>query len=340
MVLSPNRRGHTESVISICLLVVLLLIGLGVVIKQSYYYGSKSGMETANAALPGQKSEAGEKEKEILLALKPVGFEGSAKVTAYNNANLYEKIDGKADQYIEAGFQGLFTRLFTNKNDNTPGMELYLFDMGNARNAFSIYSMQKRPGVESADGLKFGYKTSNSLYFACGKYYAEFIGFSESGELVKTMTQIAKDIQTSLQVDNAAIPEFALFPQQGMVPDSFKLYTKNAFGFEGLTDTFTAQYDIDGQPVTAFLSRRSTPAEASDVLSKYHKFLLENSGRDIPINSSQIKYVDIEGSIEIIFSQGPFVGGIHEVEKNQLNEKLEKMVLGKLIEAAKANGND
>jgi hypothetical protein len=340
MVEAANRRGHTESVISICLLGVLLLIGLGVVIKQSYYYGSKSGMETANVALPGQKSGAGEKAKEILLALKLVGFEGSAKVAAYNNANLYEKIDGKADEYIEAGFQALFTRLFTNKNDNTPGMEFYLFDMGNARNAFSIYSMQKRPGVESTDGLEFGYKTSNSLYFACGKYYAEFIGFSESGELVKTMTQIAKDIQTSLQVDNTAIPEFALFPQQGLVPNSFKLYTKNTFGFEGLTDTFTAQYDIDGQTVTAFLSRRSTPAEASDVLSKYHKFLLENGGRDIPIDSSQIKYVDIEGSTEIIFSQGPFVGGIHEVEKNQLNEKLEKMVLGKLIDAAKANGND
>ena len=340
MVLSPYRRGHTESVISICLLGVLLLIGLGVVIKQSYYDGSKLGIETANAVLPGQKSQTGGKEKEILLALKPVGFEGPAKVTAYNNVNLYEKIDGKADQYIEAGFQGLFTRLFTHKNDNTPGMELYLFDMGNARNAFSIYSMQKRPGVESADGLEFGYKTSNSLYFACGKYYAEFIGFSESGELLKTMTQIAKDIQTSLQVDNTAIPEFALFPQQGIVPDSFKLYTKNAFGFEGLTDTFTAQYDIDGQPVTAFLSRRSTPAEASDVLSKYHKFLLENGGRDIPIDSSQIKYVDIDGSIEIIFSEGLFVGGIHEVDKNQLNEKLEKMVLGKLIDAAKANGND
>jgi len=336
MVSVPNRRGHTESVISICLLGVLLLIGLGVIIKQSYYSGSKSGMETAT----GQKSGAGEKAKEILLALKPVGFEGSAKVAAYNNANLYEKIDGKADQYIEAGFQGLFTRLFTHKNDNTPGMELYLFDMGNVRNAFSIYSMQKRPGVESADGLEFGYKTSNSLYFACGKYYAEFIGFSESGELVKVMTQIAKDIQASLQVDNTAIPEFALFPQQGLVPNSFKLYTKNAFGFEGLTDTFTAQYDIDGQGVTAFLSRRSTAAEASDVLSKYHKFLLENGGRDIPIDSSQIKYVDIGGSIEIIFSQGPFVGGIHEVEKNQLNEKLEKMVLAKLIEAAKANGND
>jgi hypothetical protein len=340
MVLVPNRRGNTESVISICLLGVLLLIGVGVVIKKSYYYGSKSGKETANAVLPGQKSQAVEREKEILLALKPVGFDGPAKVTAYNNVNLYEKIDGKADQYIEAGFQGLFTRLFTGEKDNAPVMELYLFDMGNAKNAFSIYSMQKRQGVESADGLEFGYKTSNSLYFACGKYYAEFIGFSESGELVKTMTQIAKDIQTSLQVAHTAIPEFALFPQQGIVPNSFKLYTKNAFGFEGLTDTFTAQYDIDGQPVTAFLSRRSTPAEASDVLSKYHKFILENGGKDIPIDSLQIKYVDLDGSIEIIFSEGPFVGGIHEVDKNQLNEKLEKMVLGKLIDAAKANSND
>ena len=69
MVLAPNRRGHTESVISICLLGVLLLIGLGVVIKQSYYDGSKLGIETAKAALPGQKSSPGEKEKEILLLL-------------------------------------------------------------------------------------------------------------------------------------------------------------------------------------------------------------------------------------------------------------------------------
>ncbi len=336
MVSAANRRGHTESVISICLLGVLLVIGLGIIIKQSYYYSSKSGIEAAT----GQKSGTGEKEKEILLALKPVGFEGSAKVATYNNANLYEKIDGKADQYIEAGFVNLFTRMFTNNGGKTPQMELYLYDMGNAKNAFSIYSMQRRPGVESAAGLKFGYKTSNALYFAYGKYYAECVGFSGSGELLKSMAQIANDIQANLPVDNEEIPELTIFPKQGLVPDSFKLYTTNAFGFEGLTDTFTAGYSIDGQVITAFLSKRSTPAEAADVFAKYHKFLLENGGRDISIDNSQIKYVELGGSMEIIFSQGLFVGGIHEVDNKQLNEKLEKMVLNKLIGAAKVQGND
>ena len=61
-----------ESVISICLLAILSLVGVGVFIKQFNYNISQ------------------------LSSFVPSGFEMLSKVEVYNSENLYEKIDGKA----------------------------------------------------------------------------------------------------------------------------------------------------------------------------------------------------------------------------------------------------
>jgi len=303
------------------------------------------GIDITAAELSLQMSEANEKRQMDLSSLAPAGFETLSRIEVYNSENLYEKINGKAPFYTESGFQELFTQRFASKDRDNLWFELYVYDMGTVRNAFSVFSVQRRA---DADILPLfhplsGYGTSNALYFVNGNYYIELVGSDESGELFKAMTEIPDKLRKKLAVDKVTeIAELSLFPSENIVPGSVKLYLANAFGFEGLTDTFTAQYEIDGETITAFLSKRVGSRDAEAIAKSYHKFLMEN-GAVVKKAFNKIladKVIDFYDTTEILLSKGQFMVGIHEAENQKSAEKLAVMLINNLSRAAKAVNNE
>lgn len=322
-----------ESVVGLSLLAILIIITITILITQSEYDMTLFGVGTA-VSDPGT-------EKISLTSLAPAGFEPLSEET-YLADNLYEKINGKAPLYIEAGFVKLSTARFVNKNDEGLWMELFIFDMANIKNAFSVYSVQRRPGVEILPDMQFGYRTTDAPYLVHGKYYVEFIASSKSDELFKAMIETAQKIQANLPIDvDTEIPELSYFPQDNLAAGSHKLYLESAFGFEGFSDIFTAQYKFGDQTITAFLSRRPDPQDARLVAKSYHKFLIENGGVAKPAINKILKekVVDFYDTTEIVSATGPFVVGIHEAENQQYAEKLATILINKLSQA-KAMSND
>ncbi len=341
---APKRAKRLESAISFCLLAVLFLIAVGLFLKQSDSDMGRFGIYTAVPGLSSQKSE-GNGPETTLGTLAPTGFEPLSEPQTYTEENLYEKINGKAPLYIESGFRKLFTQRFVSKDDQNLWMELFLFDMGTAKNAFSVYSVQRRPdaapmsSVEDRKGgqtMQFAYRTTNASYFAIDKYYVELVGSAESQELLEAMLAVAGKIPAQLAAKDTEIAELRLFPQENIVPDSFKLHSAGVFGFEGLTDTFTARYTFDGSSLTAFLSRRQNAQDAQLVAESYYKFLINNGGVDKPLINKNIeaKVVEFYGTTEIVFTTGPFLAGIHEAQNQQTAEKLAEMLINKLKEVA------
>jgi hypothetical protein len=250
----------------------------------------------------------------------------------YDSDNLFEKINGKAPLYTESGFEKLFTQRFSDKQDRSQMVELYVYDMGSAKGAFCVYSVQKRAGTENLPDFAFAYKTENAVYLAHGRHYIELVGFSKSQRLFEAMTEILRKIKAGLPVNNnSVIGELVLFPQENMVDGSSKLYLTGAFGFENLTDTFTARYKIDGETVTAFLSKRSDRRDAQKLSDSYYNFLITNGGvARQPINKTlEYKVVDFYDTIEIVSATGAFVFGVHEAE----NQKAAENLAAKLAEA-------
>lgn len=348
----PSRARRLESAISICLLVIIVLIGIRVLLKQSNYDMGRFGTDPVAARVvePRTAKVAGESEP-ALGSLVPHGFRTLSESEVYGPENLYEKINGKAPFYIESGFVKLLTQRFVSKDDEDLWMELFVYDMATARNAFSVCSVQRRmdAAVISLSPASFGYKTSNALYFVHGRYYIELLGSSESAELLQAMGQVAENISSNLLVGkDVKIPELALFPEENLVLGSIRLYLANAFGFEGLTDTFAAQYSLDNEVIrdpkrkkmrlgtlTAFFSRRSTSKDAQVTAESYCNFLIENgavakmTGNEA-LKNVQGKVLDFYGTTEIVFAIGPFVAGIHEAEDQRSAEKLAEMLIIKL----------
>jgi hypothetical protein len=216
-------------------------------------------------------------------------------------------------------------------------MELYAYDMATVRNAFSVYSVQRRAEAEPFPPMRFAYKTGNALYFVHGKYYIELVGSSESGDLLRAIAEVARKVRANLTIDyDTGIAELTLFPQENLRREDIKLYPANAFGFEGLTDTFTAQYRFGDNSLTAFLSRCSAPKDAQIVAESYHNFLINNGGIAKPAVNKilESKVIDFYDTTEIVFAAGPFVAGIHEAENQQAAEKLAVILFKTLNEAA------
>ena len=222
-------------------------------------------------------------------------------------------------------------------------MELFLFDMGTAKNAFSVYSVQRRPDAKASRAMQFAYRTTNASYFAIDKYYVELVGSAQSQELLEAMLAVAEKIPDRLAVaKDTEIAELQLFPQENIVAGSFKLHSASAFGFEGLTDTFTARYMFGDNSLTAFLSRRRDAQEAQLVAESYYEFLIQNGGVDKPPLNKNIeaKVVEFYGTTEIVFTTGPFLAGIHEAESQQPAEELAAKLINKLSEATKAQSDE
>jgi len=340
MISVPGRNKRLESVISILLLCILLLIGLGVFIRQFDVDMVRFGIDTTTAGPLLVQIEPNAQEPD-LDALTPDGFKKLSETETYDAGNLYEKINGKAPSYTESGFVKLFTRRLISKDNESLWMEILVFDMAAVRNAFSIYSVQRRADADTLSLFlpSFGYRTNNALYFVHGKYYIELVGSTESTALNKPMTDIAEKFVSQTAIDNAVIVELALFPEENHIDGSFKLYLANAFGFDGFTDICTCRYKLGDETITAFLSKCPDPQDARTTAESYYNFLIENDATDKPtankiLKDSGAKILDFYDTTEIIFAIGPFLGGIHEAENQNAAEELAVMLIDKLTKAA------
>jgi len=350
---ASSRSKRLESAISIFLLAILFLIGFAVFIKQFDFDMGRFGMNTAAPLLSLQGSDTGIGAKLSFDSLVPSGFKKLSEAEIYVPETLYEKIDGKATLYIESGFVKLFTQRFVNQNDDTLWFEVFLFDMALARNAFSVYSVQKRADAETYPAMQFAYRTGNALYFVRDRFYVELVGSAESADLLKAVGDVANRLtgppfllsQESRGGKVTEIPELALFPQENIVAGSAKLYLSDVFGFDGFRDTFVCQYKAGEEFVTAFLSKRPNSQEARNIADSYYKFLIENGGKAKPTSDERLaavegKVLDFYGVTEIIFAIGPYIAGVHEAKNQQSAEKLAAQLIGKLSDPAPTTKND
>jgi hypothetical protein len=327
--MSPVHHHPTrfESIIAIVLVAVPLIVLIAIFKTNKGADISRFGVRTPITEKPQGESVIG------MADLAPKGFKPFGPSESYNEENLYEKIDGKAPLYTESGFVKLYTQRYINEKDEQLTFELYIYDMDSEENAFSVYSIQRRADSTPIEDLPFAYRTENSLYLAHGRYYCELIGSSNSPLLLDALDFTASDLVENLK--NAGvleIPRLALFPAENLIPHTFILYLNGAFGFDELTNTFSAKYKIDDQTVTAFISKQSNTDVAENLANEYAQFLLDNGGDKIASPDPSAKYFDLFGSIEAVSVENSFVFGIHQADDRRTAETILTLIRDNLAE--------
>jgi hypothetical protein len=298
-------------------LVVLALIAAGIFLKQTSFYPSVNIKLTDPSSLTAPSAAS-------LMPLPP-DLQPLSPMEAFDAANLSDKINGKAELYLSAGFRSLQSQRFQLAAQPEIWAELLVYHMDKPANAFAVFSTQKRSGSQPVSIAEHAYQTENALFFVHGPYYVEIVAAMASSESLQAISQLAKAFSAHTPVQKtASLDEKALFPAADLIPGSTALQSQNVFGFEQLNQIYTAQYEIDGSELTAFLSRRSSPDEAKKLATAYVAFLLSFGGSRLitAIQVPDIQVVSIMNAIEMVYTIGPYLAGVHEAANIEVAENM------------------
>ena len=331
---SCNERGGTESWAGFVILLCLAGIVAGVFHKQ-FSFNPAVLVATAAAPAPAASRPAASAPNESLPTLPPELSALSAPET-FTADNLYDKIDGKADLYLIAGFVGLRCQRLALKAANDVWMEWFVYDMGTLPQAFSVFSLQRRAEAQTLDLTPFAYQTQNSLYFVSGRYYVEAVTAMPTEPMMTAMLAMARQFVVANPPGATRIPELELFPPENLEAGSQSLQVADAFGFDRFTNVFTAKYRLpDGATnaeVLAFLELTKTSADATALRDAYRSFLLANGGKEIEAGdtASLGKPINFMDGIEIIFADGNTVAGVHAAPDAALAAKVARLLADRL----------
>ncbi len=330
------RRIHYGE-IGVGLLVLALLGALGFQVYRMQRNFNPALLGAGVAALAAPSAAAAEESPLArLAAAPPVGLVVMSPAEKFDAATLSDKIDGKAELYLASGFDRLECRRFALEQNPAEWLELYLYEMAAPRNAFAVYSAQRRAGAVPLELPATGYAAGNALFFMRGPYYAELVGSSTNAALLAAMAALGRAMCGYLPDAEALPAELNLFPAAGLRAESVTLQISDGFGYERFDQIFMGAYELGGWEATAFISRRPDAAEAAELAEAYHRYLLENGAVRLaaPTNVAGARFADLFGSLELVFSRGPWLAGVHAGEDRMMVERLAAALAEKLKEGA------
>lgn len=326
----PKRvvsRG--EQVVCCILLLGLLSIAVWVAFRgqrhdSNLYMLSESAFATS----------AGEKAKLHFPEAIAGGWKRS-KVETYTADNLYEKIDGRAELYISYDVVGLICTSYRQAEKGGEGkfVDVFVYDMGSPQNAFGIYSYERVAGIGKPIKLgNGGYQAAGSIYFWKGKHYVQVVVPFEDDDLKKACEAIAKAIDAQLQVEPVDIWGLKVFPKDGLIQDSITYIKRKAFGYDFLSEVYTAQYRHAGKLLKAFVCKCSSVDDARAKLSRW-KSALRKYGKVVSegrLNGELWFAGKVGSSFTVAFCKGNLLGGVVEAGDLKSAEEFSKRLFGKL----------
>jgi hypothetical protein len=294
------------------LLGVLILIVVGMLFLQARYDpaswrlqsqpANESAIVPSTDAFPAMRDDA------------VAGLKALSPAEHYQPENLSDKINGKAELYLAAGFRRMQSQRFGLVGQSEKWVEHFIYDMGQLRGAFAVFSVQRRSNIDPLELTPYAYRASNGLFFVHGRYYVEIIAAEVDPELQARMEAMARSFVASRQPDTQPLEELTRFPSDGLVPQSQALIADSAFGLDRLDWIFTARYADEQAEATAFVSQRTSTQNAAELADAFHRYWLDYGGEELvaPASLPDARIVTILDSYEIVVVHGAYLIGVHE----------------------------
>ncbi len=274
-----------------------------------------------------------------------LGKLGERHLETFNADNLFEKIDGRAESFIDYGVRGMAYADFHPTGDDSADVQVYIFEMGNTLKALGKYAAEKPEELKMLPIGSEGYTAAGSTIFYSGPYYTQVVATSDAAKFADFALELARRIAAK-QAPKPEAPVAATTvasedePTEGiggkekamekpqtkvMSPEALfallpaepgkaapKYVAQDAFGYSFLSDVFMADYHKDSATWQGFLRPYRDAKEAEAVFNKY----LEGAKMD----GADIKTIEAEGAdrmirsaniglIDVLFLKGNMIGG-------------------------------
>jgi hypothetical protein len=315
MALRKAKVGPTQKLVGYAVLTVLGLITVWLLIQQSRFNPAVI-VASRGPLMPSRPQAVAAQTPAASAALIPEvsGFTPLGASESYGPDNLSDKIDGKAELYLSAGFKEMSCRSFGLEGSGGAHVEIFIYDMGSPQNAFAVFSGQRRSGSPSIPLTANAYTTSNALFFTQGRFYVEIVADRATPTLPNFLGTYATALLAKLPAEGGTMKKTVAFPPEGLTPDSVRLCPTDVFCLEGLNNVLTGEYSLKSGTGTGFMAERDTPEQARAEAKRYLDFLDANGYKKItaPGVSGDVKLVGLDNSYEAVFVQGKTMAGVHD----------------------------
>lgn len=305
---APNGNAPAWLLPVVAAVLVVILGGIWVSRNQT--------PEPSAAAAPPPPPASGSIDPDLAGLADDASLHASGAPERFAPPTLSDRINGRADLYLRAGFVSLYGQRFALPDQETALVTLLAFDMGTPRNAYTVFGLQRRPDAASVDLGDTAFSSGGSLFVQQGQWYLELVPSAPEDALYEAALRLATAFVAQQDAeDDSGAPPAQLFPEDGRVEGSLVRIPDDAFGCEALDDVWTATYERDGASLLVFAAVRPSPAEAAEAATAYRKFLTETGGTlspvdDLPDGASVL----LMGTTTVVLRQGRVFAGVQEAE--------------------------
>ena len=250
---------------------------------------------------------------------------GDKYLETFNADNLYEKIDGRAESFLQYGVTGMAYTYYHPADDDSKEIQLYIFEMADPLQALGKFGSEKPEEIQNVDVGDGGYTSAGSLFFYAGKYYTQLVSTQDDPKFAAFALEMGRRVAAK-QKPGSPAPETALADASGSTPataaaprtaevkpaaatmspaDYFALLPEggrqndptyvpqDVFGYSFLSEVFMADYKEGDVGWQGFLRPYHDDAEAQKVLDQY----LES----VKLDEAEVKPLEAEGA-DVMFA--------------------------------------
>ncbi len=267
-----------------------------------------------------------------------IGKSGTKHLETFNAENLFEKIDGRADSFIQYDVKGMAYTYYHPIGDDSNEIQLYIFEMANALKALGKFGSEKPEGVITAPIGTEGYTSAGSTLFHAGPYYTQIVSTKDDAKFAAFALELAKTIAAKQKPADAVAggkafssPDalFALLPA-GQGRSAPKYVAQDVFGYSFLSDVFMADYKDGDATWQGFLRPYPTPEAAKAVFEQYLS-TVKKDGAEIKESkaegSDQFVVASNIGLVDILFRKGNVIGGANGATEAAKGEAFAKSMV-------------
>jgi len=272
---------------------------------------------------------------DVALPLEKLAMEGWSRVgmvERWTPESMYGKINGRSEIYLSYGCVALGFAQFEQDGESEATIDIFLYDMVNPIQAFGVYGIEQWEDVEEMELGDVGYQTGGDAFFRKGKFYASLIPSADTPELREQTVALAAALTEQLPGEESGIWGREYF---GVENDTLKYFHVDALSLEFMTNTFTAEIEVDGQMVTHFVSRVESPRAAGERVQAYVGYM-QRYGEDLGVivgHNRIMHYADLGGGYyDVVFGDGALVAGVTTTQGRDTALKAAKALRKRLAE--------
>ena len=185
----------------------------------------------------------------------PESLGGRPRVGAprpFTRDTLYEYVNGHAEYYLAAGFEGLAVGEYGADARGQPSVVVNLWDMGRPLYAFGLLMDEAGAEVTPLEGEVLGVRTSNGLRLAHGRYYVQVNSYAPGADPAADLADLVRALGPADQGGVAALQ----FPALGRALGT--RFVKEGYrGLDMLANVLVRQFERDGVTIEAFVIQGS-----------------------------------------------------------------------------------